>query len=162
MAKAKAKSWPDAPPYLAAAFLCERVLVEGDKVPSYMRVVDQLTLPRPVDDIPHGAVVALNYTLVISFRPGDFRGKLPLKVQRVGPSGERVMLIEHSMEFQSALPEAGNTLGIGLHMKWDGEGLYWFDVVLDGKLRTRIPVRVALAKPSLDSAAKTTRRKTAI
>jgi len=148
MSKAKVKSHAISPPYLAAAFVCERVLVENDKVPSYMRVVDRLTLPRPVEGIPRGAVVVLNVTLVISFRADAFKGKLPLRIERIGPSGEKVTFIEHDLEFAGPLPESGNTLGIHMHMQWDGEGLYCLDVFLGGLLRSRIPLKIELAKES--------------
>jgi hypothetical protein len=156
MAKAKnesrAKQWP----YLSAGLICEKVLIEADKVPSFMRIVDQLTLPRPVEAFPSNMTVGMNLSLVVSFRPGGFKGTLPLKIEQVGPSRKRSMFIEHQMTFPAIPVEAGSTVGIQMNIKWDGEGIYWFEVFLGGKWRTRIPLRLSFVKepPSVDSSPK--------
>ncbi len=157
MAKVRAKKRARTSPCLGAALVCEKVRVAGDKVPSFMRVVDQVTLPRPASPIPHDSVVAMNLTLVVSFRAGGFGGVLPLKIERIGPSKERVAFIEHPMEFVGKLEESSATVGIGMHLKWDGEGVYWFDVFLGSTWYTRVPLRISLAK---ESSSKSSSRKT--
>src|SRR5262245_317732 len=99
MAKDKVKGRTRSSPYLRAALVCERMLIEADKVASIMRLVDQVTLPRPVSPFPRNTVVAINLHFVVSFRSGSFRGKLPLKIERTGPAGETAAFFEHQMEF---------------------------------------------------------------
>src|SRR5689334_24382238 len=134
-------------PYLTAGFICEKVLIERDLVTSFMRTADGVELPRPKKEFAENMVVALDMKLIIAFKAGDFRREQHLKIEQVLPSGTRAEFVpDHVLNFVGPNPESGHTLHVAVHIKWGGEGLYRFDVFLEGVLRTRVPIRVALAK----------------
>lgn len=76
-------------PYLTAAFLCEKVLTEGDRVCSYIRVVDkivtQVVSPERPSDFPPQVV---QLVMVIRLLPGQARGSFPLEIVAELPSGQ--------------------------------------------------------------------------
>jgi len=56
-------------PYLVNALFCNKVLMETDGVPSYIRVVDRWTISGPTATMP---VTVINTALVVTFKSGFF------------------------------------------------------------------------------------------
>ncbi len=83
-------------PLVSAAFICEKVLIEGGNVPTAVRIVDTVFLP------PLGK---LKITL------GD-------------------------------LPESGVQMVAQVAVKWDKEGLYWFELSIGRAMLARVPLRI--------------------
>jgi hypothetical protein len=143
MAKKRTTADNDAPPLLAAALICERVLQETDNVLSLIRVVDTVTLPP--EPVPaKDELVGLPLSVLLLFKTGDARGKRQILVTLVKPSGakEPAVLVEY--DFGSP-EEGGHNVHMPVRLKWEQEGLYHFDVVLGGTQLTRIPLRVKFA-----------------
>lgn len=133
-------------PYLQAAFFCERLLQEVDGVLSAIRIVDQVTAqfsdPRPT---PAVSTVPLSLTFLLSFKSGRARGTRHLVVEMApsdGPSPSRP-----SQEYQQTIvfdgpDDRGDTIIMPIAIHAAKAGTYWFNVYLDKRLVTRVPLRV--------------------
>jgi hypothetical protein len=135
-------------PYVQLAAFCDRVLTEQDGVNSLIRVVDRIysmvqaeegSLPPP----PH------NLTAVIGLKSGMARGNVQLSLRPEAPSGLR--LPEFSVSVLLEGEDRGINVLIPLAVPTDQEGLFWFDVLVDQQLMTRMPLRVVHRKVSLGS-----------
>jgi hypothetical protein len=131
-------------PYVIAALVCEKLLVEGDGVESFIRVVDRVTVgaigPEPPTEMPSQQIP---YTLCLTIKSGEARGRHSLKVRPEKPSGEQLPAIEVGLNLEGA--DRGTNVNIGLQgFVFDQEGLWWFDVLLGDNetLLTRVPLRL--------------------
>jgi hypothetical protein len=128
-------------PYLTAALICEKVLQEKDNVASAIRIIDRLTHtirgPHLPEELPK---VNFQFVIFISLKAGAARGRHQLEVISEHPSGQRNKLFSTSVLFEGE--ERGNNLVVQAGMEFDAEGLYWYDVMLEGQRLTRIPFRM--------------------
>src|SRR5947209_6629337 len=156
MAKARPqkKSAPKATrppgPYLTAALIAEKLLAESDGVTSIVRIVDRIAvqaeglaeLEKSQDNR-----MALPLTLVIAFRAGGFRGKSAALILQEGPSGQSEPMGASPIDFDGS-PDGGFNLKAPLTLKWEGAGRYWYNVYLDNKFVSRVPLTVEIGKLS--------------
>jgi hypothetical protein len=141
-------------PYLTAAFFCEKVIEEKDGVPSYLRVVDILTVPEPPpefigekDGVPILPATLIN--VVIMLKSGEAKGKRTVRIIAIAPSGERTKGLQ--AEVTLAGGETGAILRGPVPIPITQEGLFWFEVRVDGKFFTRVPLRIVYSKPTPES-----------
>lgn len=129
-------------PYLAMAVICERVLEEKDGVLSAIRMVDRIMVNPPSGQEPPASMpaVMLDVRLVISLKSGRARGRSTVTVRPEKPSGMRLPEIRFPVLLEGE--ERGANLLVGLNLQLDEEGLYWFDVLFEDDLLSRIPLRV--------------------
>lgn len=128
-------------PYLALAILCEKVLQEKDNVLSAIRIIDKVTYSLTGSHPQEVSSPAIfNLFALISFKSGRSGGKYNIRLVPKAPSGEKVG------EFTAPILLEGNGLGaniiINLNLQAKEAGLYWFDVMLNDQLATRIPLHV--------------------
>jgi hypothetical protein len=133
-------------PYIAAAFLCEKVLLEQGNVPTFVRVVDRFTIPKFSGPIPPGIQLpqqSVQVTLVVILKAGDLGAgnhRMAIRLQKpdhtYGPDNPPL-----SVFFQGS-DDNGAMLSTQIMIAAPEEGLYWFDVSFEGSLLTRIPMRV--------------------
>jgi hypothetical protein len=128
-------------PYLQMAVICERVLREQDGVLSVVRIIDRLThtivgaeMPDPLPPVPYTVWFAL------AFKSGSARGRHALKIVQEQPSGLRRDLFEHSIMLEGE--ERGANFVAQVQAKFEQEGVYWFDVLLNDQFVTRMPFRL--------------------
>jgi hypothetical protein len=128
-------------PYLSIAVICERVLREQDGVLSLIRVIDRLThtivgreLPDPLPPVSH------MMWFVLALKSGSARGRQTLKIVQEQPSGLRKDLLEHSLMLEGE--DRGTNFVAQAQMRFDEEGVYWFDVFLNDQFMTRMPFRL--------------------
>ena len=133
-------------PYLQAACFCEQVIEDKTGVLSLIRIVDTIessaTGLTPPKEMP-----PLNYTtnLVVMAKSGKARGRRTLSIELIKPSLERQKLpIELTVHFEGA--ENGSNVIARLQTTFDQEGLYWFDILLDGVKWTSLPMRVKYSR----------------
>jgi hypothetical protein len=120
-----------------SAFLCERVLTEKDGVQTYVRVVDSFTarvLPGGKARVQASLVV-----IIKSSEAGEHKANIRLKApsDKVAPMGE-----EMPVALKGA--EHGMTLNIMVVLDLEEEGIYTFEILLDGEQAMRVPLRVRL------------------
>jgi hypothetical protein len=132
-------------PYVALAVFCERVLREADGSISLIRIIDRITHaergPNPPSEMPE---VHFPLELVISLRAGTARGRHDITITPEQPSGETLHPITLSVNLE------GEGRGVNVHSRIDipyrFEGLYWFNVLYDDQVITRIPLQVQYAR----------------
>ncbi|MGO9010056.1 MAG: hypothetical protein ACLQPN_08125 [Bryobacteraceae bacterium] len=133
-------------PHIAAAFLCEKVLVEQGNVPTFVRVVDRFTLPKFSGPIPPGVQLPqqmVQATLVVLLKSGDLgAGSHELSIRLQKPDKSYAPdLPPLSMFFQGG-DDNGAMVALPIMMNTPEDGLHWFDVLFEGSLLTRIPMRI--------------------
>jgi hypothetical protein len=143
--KAKKQDWP----LLIAALFCEKTLVEHDHVTSLIRVIDTITVTTG-EGITKGEIVELPYTFLVNIRRGNYAERdLDLRVHVVNPSGKRGRAGQWSVELSEG-PEGGANVALhGVRVKWDKEGVYFYEVVVGRKILARSPFRIKLKKPDV-------------
>jgi hypothetical protein len=130
-------------PYLLAAFICERVLIEKDDVPSAIRIIDtfniviQKGLPSPPNSLP-----TIQITLLAIFKSEE-RSTHTLTFEIAAPSGKRTRSGAETIVSVDG-QERGANVALRFPVVIDQEGVYWIDLLLDKEKVTRIPFRVNL------------------
>jgi hypothetical protein len=121
-------------PRLAAAILCERVLLEKDDVLSVIRLIDTFYVQVP-KELPKDAKPIIQLTALLSFKRGNepdtSTHQVTLKIQ--GPSGP-VRDLPVMMEFffrPGEIASSNLVLNIGLEIKEFGR--FRLDVFVDGE-----------------------------
>jgi hypothetical protein len=139
----------DTLPYLAYALFCERILTESDGTLSAMRIIDTLTVTVAIEDEPGKEPPHLLFPpmkLLIGFRKGIATAddkKLILNV--VNPSGQSVPVGMAEVTFSPESVGSGANIVFDLQLPWENYGLYWYELWMDGKVLTRVPLTI---KPS--------------
>jgi len=129
-------------PYLSAALLCEKVLIEQDGVKSAIRIVDRVNRTASGPN-PPAEMVPFDYDIVllIKFKSGWARGVYTVKIQIAKPSGELTPEILHSALFEGE-EDRGVDIIANMRIKFDQTGIHWIYIYLDDIKITQIPLRV--------------------
>ncbi|MEX1253551.1 MAG: hypothetical protein WEE64_04345 [Dehalococcoidia bacterium] len=132
---------PAAGPFLTTAVLCEKVLEDKDGVLSAIRIVDRIIQTAVGTEAPDEMPpVPVNLTALISFKSGAARGRHTIKLRPETPAG--FSLPETALQIHFEGEDRGANLVLQLGLQANQEGLYWFDVLLDDQLVTRMPLRI--------------------
>lgn len=128
-------------PYLQVAVLCEKVLQEKDGVLSAIRIVDRIVMTASGVGAPQQMPpVPISLTALLVFKSGSARGNHQVKIRPTLPSGR--ILQEISLPMLLEGDDRGVNLIANIGLQAREEGLYWFDIVVDDELATRIPLRI--------------------
>jgi hypothetical protein len=132
-------------PFLQMAVFCEKALQEKDGVMSAIRIVDRFTLTAS-SEVPPGSMPTMNLgiNLIIAFKSGDIKGKMELRVRPVSPSGQEMPGFVGPLFFEGG--DHGSSIVIQYGLSAKEEGIYWFDIMLNNKFVTKIPLRIIYAK----------------
>jgi len=134
-----------AKPFVQAACICEKVLIEPDNVPTLVRVVDTFTLSVP-------SAVPPTVTIFVSLKSGDVVGEFEVGLRLRSPDGEDHPPRKWPVELRGG--EHGANLKIDVALAEPQPGLYWFDVLWGDEILTKIPLRLRAVTAS-DSKADT-------
>lgn len=126
-------------PYIAAALLCEKVLQEKDEVISIMRIVDRLQYR--VEGLPPGVKPIVNLQGLIMLKSGPVSGEHTVTIVAERPNGERKELNRLPIVLRGK--DYGHNIILNLGLGVEQDGLYWFDVLFDGDVLSRIPITVS-------------------
>jgi len=139
-------------PFLQAALFCDKILTEQDGTLSAIRIIDRVFQtyrgPETIEGMPS---VKINISVLVSLKSGDFKGKKELKITPKSPSGLIMPGFSGPILFEGDERGVNVMLMYGFDTK--EEGLYWFDVELDGELITRMPLRIIYQKIQVTSSA---------
>ncbi len=130
-------------PYLAAAFLCERILHERDGVLTAIRIVDTFNVTLP-PNLPPDAKPAIQITGLLSFKkssPGAEAEQHQAEIRLRTPSGREHPPAVFDVFFKPEQIAGANQI-IQMNIGVEEFGLHWLDVLLDGEPITRIPFRL--------------------
>jgi len=121
-------------PRLAAAVLCERVLLEKDDVASIIRLVDTFYVQVP-KQLPADAKPAIQLTVLLSFKRGDKpdSGQHQARLKLQGPTG-KIQELPIAMDFVFKPGDVASTnLIIIIQLGVKEFGRFRFDVFVDGE-----------------------------
>src|SRR5690242_2028947 len=109
--------------------LCDMVIQSTDKTVSAVRLVDTINLPQ---DYQHSAGDAIQFDtpkLFISLKKGDAVGEFALEILSCDPSGKKtsVGMAEH-VDLGNE-PQSGRVLVQPVRVVWNGEGVYWIELL---------------------------------
>lgn len=147
--KVPKKTKPIGGPFLAAAVFCDHVIQEADGPLSAIRIVDRINVAIPFDappDLPSDAkrIPVQTWTLLM-FKSGAAGGKHVVSLVIHSPSGKKKESLKQEMTFGDE-PTGGANMRIQLAMGIMEGGLFLIDVVLDGRVLTRMPLQVTLVR----------------
>lgn len=128
-------------PVVKAAVICETVIQRADGVLSLINIVDRrmitvqgIEVPREMP--PH----EWEFNLALLFVSGSYVGKAALAVAVQSPDGLRKPI--HSAEHFFEGGERGANFLFQMKFMFKTEGLYWFEIYMDEKHVTRVPLRI--------------------
>ncbi len=136
----------DQGPYLSAALLCENLLIERDGVSSAIRIIDRVTRTA-VGVSPPEQMESFDYklTLVVTLKAGWVHGSYPLRVTLMDPGKGIRDILKQTVFFEGGEDRGVSVVG-QMAVKFEVEGIYWFEIFLgekkEEKLLTRVPLRV--------------------
>jgi hypothetical protein len=129
-------------PYLTAALLCDKVLVEANGTVSIIRLADRASyqaLPNGnILGLPEGARPVFSLSGFIALKSGPVTGEHVVRVVVENPKGRRTEIQSFNVPFMGK--DAGNNLVLNMVMGIELDGLHWFDVMFDDDVLTRIPL----------------------
>ena len=132
----------DTGPYLKAAVICSDVIEGKDGVLSFIRIIDRLTITVAGSQLPSDMppLPAQRLKFVLMLISGRARGThdVTLRVERPDATTRDVWNGNVFLEGE----DRGANVIIDAGIKFQQEGLYWFDVYLDGAPLTRMPFRL--------------------
>jgi Family of unknown function (DUF6941) len=127
-------------PYLNAAVICEKVLQEKDETLSIIRMIDRFNVTVSALGSPENLPpIPLNLAVLISLKSGKAKGRSTVKLRIEMHSG--LKLPDQLLPVLFEGEDRGVNLILNLNLVIDQEGVYWFDVLLEEQLLTRIPLR---------------------
>jgi hypothetical protein len=141
MATAKRKGNTPRPMLSVAAF-CTKVLEGRDGLMSGIRFFDQITVPVSADRDPESRE-PISLWALIGFKAESFEGEHVLRLVMQAPTGKRKEIGRMTMRHPRHVTSINHRIQLALKIK--SEGLFWVDVILDGKRYTRMPLRVSFA-----------------
>jgi hypothetical protein len=139
-------------PHVQLATFCDMVVEDKTGTLTVVRLIDRYTVSGAT---PEMQPTPIKTTLAVALKAGFMRQKAQLKIQPTAPSGKELPALELSVLFEG--DERGLQLVFPVQMVLEEEGLYWFDVTVDGQPLTRIPLRLlyqrvaTVAKPGPES-----------
>lgn len=137
-------------PFITAALLCERVLIEQDGVKSAIRIVDRV-VHQAIGPNPPEQMMPFHHslTLLVSMKAGwHIRGSRNIEIRLVKPTGESDQFAKQTVFFEGE-EDRGVDLLIQLVMNVERAGLYWFHVNFEGRTLARIPMRIIYAPQTI-------------
>lgn len=150
-------------PYLAFALFCERVLQEQDGVLSAIRIVDRLVVQKsPLAGKKKGGpdpIPVLPITMLIGLKSGGFGGVGMLSVRAIAPSGKEFPQRSEVMVELKGDDGGGANVIINANTSVKEDGVYWFDVLFENRLLTRMPLSVSRSEPQIATVEKPARKK---
>ena len=124
-------------PFLQLAVICEKVLQEAAGNLSIIRITDSLGVAGMGKEMQPQPIMLY---FVVSFKAGFAHGKYNVKIVGKTPSKHEFTVGEQSPYFEGE--DRGVNLLFMLNIVLAEEGVFWFDVLLQDILVTRVPLRV--------------------
>ena len=133
----------DTGPYVTVAAFCDRAITENDGVISLMRVIDTVNLqvqgPVAPDELPPGGL--LNTTFVVMIKAGQALGRQVLQITVEHPDTTVRPGPEEAINLSGG-PNGGANIIMRMNIQLSDTGLYWANVLINGRLMARSPLQV--------------------
>ena len=138
-------------PFLCAAIFCEKVLEETDGVNSVVRIIDRFTFRGNQEDMP---VSTIEITAFVLLKAGEFRGPADLSLEPESPSGRKFPKLSIQVNFEGD-GDRGVTVKVPIRFATKEAGLYWFNLMRDQELITRMPLRLVYQRNPVSGSVET-------
>lgn len=135
-------------PHVQLAAFCSTTLQEANGSLSVIRIIDRQLV---VGSTPEMLPTIVQLTLAIILKAGDLRQKATISLRTTTPSQKVLPGPEVPGLFEG--DERGIQLILPMAMPMQEEGLYWFDVMVEGIVLTRIPLRIMYHRVQIGTAA---------
>jgi hypothetical protein len=129
-------------PFVQIACICQTVLQEANGAPSLIRIQDRIGVAGPADAMQPQPFHHL--ALVVVLKSGTLREMHKLTIQPISPTGQKLQKVESQVLFEG--DDRGVILAMPVPLVATEPGLYWFDVLVEESVATRIPLRVIYQK----------------
>jgi hypothetical protein len=129
-------------PYVQVAAIVQSPIQENSGFLSLIRLIDRLPVAGITEEMQPQPLNQL--AMVVVLKSGAMKGKYNIKIVPETPSGKRLPPIQLSVLFEGEERGVAAIFPVGIVA--EEEGLYWFDVMLEQDLLTRIPLRVMYQK----------------
>jgi hypothetical protein len=136
---------PNSKPFVQAACVCEKLLVETDGVASLVRIFDTVQLTARENQFPD--VVLTGF---VSLKSSGQIGTFTVGMRMRRPDGRGGKLLTFSAKFER--DGAGVNTRIDITVKTPVAGLYWFDILWGEDVLTSIPITIILNTPPPEAA----------
>ena len=128
-------------PWLALAVICERVIEDKEGKLHLIGILDRLVYTASGESAPEKMPpTAVQVTAVISLKSGFAKGRYTVGLRPVNPSGVQAPTLTVPVLLEG--DDRGANVILGVNAQLSEEGLYWFDVLLEQRVVSRIPLRV--------------------
>lgn len=148
-------------PFLAAAVLCENVLVDNDKALSVIRIIDRLTIelgPTDLANVPSKEhPLAVELKLLVILKSGGVAGKYSLAFEMDDPTEETHTFMQKIISLDDE-PQGGLNLRTNLTLVVRKPGLHCINVLVDGRVLGRVPFMVVVTRKPQEIAPKPVRK----
>ncbi len=135
-------------PYLLMAVLCQNAQQDQYGSFSVINVLEQLVAgtndPNAPDEMP---TFRFQGHLAVQVAAGNSKGSHTLSIVPIQPSGKKLEPVGQRIQFKGIDHRA--TFISNVSMDIEEEGLYWFNVLLDDRVMTRIPLRIRYERQSV-------------
>jgi hypothetical protein len=125
---------------LSIAAFCTKVLEGTDGRMSGIRFLDSIDIGVPADRDSEKRE-PISVWALIAFKSDKFEGEHVLRLVLRTPTGRRVILGEQRLTTET--PVTAINFRIKVEFRLKTQGLYWTDVILDGKRYTSMPLQVS-------------------
>lgn len=140
----------DGEPHLLMAVLCQRAQQDQYGSFSVINILEQLVVGTDDPDAPETMPpFRIQSNLVVAFASGSDRGTHTVTIVPVQPDGERLEPVSQHIRLDGDDHRA--TVVSNLSIDITQTGVYWFDVLLDERPVTRIPLRIGYERRRLPS-----------
>ena len=131
-------------PWVQLAAFCQTAITENNGALSVIRITDRTGVVGVTPEMPP---TNIQLTMVVIFKSDLMVGQYRIGIRSTSPSGQVTAGPEFPALFEGG--DRGVQLVLPTGILAAEQGLYWFDVLIDDELFTRIPLRVMYQKIQL-------------
>ena len=124
-------------PWVQVAVLCQTALQEANGVLSVIRLIDRITLTGTAPELQPTPV---QLTMAIVLKSDLMQGNYPVKIRSTSP--QNVVTLSPEMSFLFEGNDRGVQAVIPAALVATEQGVYWFDVLIEEEILTRVPLRI--------------------
>jgi hypothetical protein len=124
-------------PYVQLAAFCQTALQEPNGILSVIRITDRFQIVGQTAELQSGQV---NLTLAVVLKSGNMQCSSTMTIRPTSPNGIQMGEVKVPVLFEGQERGVGVITQIAMVVK--ETGLFWFDVLIDGVMLTRIPLRI--------------------
>lgn len=131
-------------PYVQIATICHTALIENTGQMSVVRITDRIGVAGVTAEMQPQP---LQLTFALLLRSGEMHGQYNVKIRVTSPQGQETSGQDITFLFEGG--DRGVQVILPMAMVATEPGTYWFDVLVEDEIITRIPLTVVYQKIQL-------------